>query len=98
MATVIPAIRAHMGSTTYYETKMPARELAMAARPAKEMDGWASASIEERIQRDLNDKRVRDQIVPYLVKSKDRFFGSIIVLIYEGSVEFEDVTTVGSKI
>lgn len=97
MATVIPAIRARMGNTTYFETKMPARELAMAARPAKETDAWGT-SIEERIQRELNEKRVRDQIVPYLVKSADRFFGSIIVLIYKGNVEFEDVGSVVGKI
>lgn len=97
MATVVPAIRAQMGNTTYYETKIPARELAMAARPAQETDAWGT-SIEERIQRELNERRVREQIVPYLVKAADRFFGSIIVLIYKGSVEFEDIGSFGGKV
>lgn len=97
MATVVPAIRAQMGNTTYYETKMPARELAMAARPAQETDAWGQ-SIEERIQRELNERRVRDQIVPYLVKAADRFFGSIIVLIYKGHVDFEDIGSFGGKV
>ncbi len=97
MATVVPAIRAHMGNTTYYQTTMHARELAHSARPAQETDAWGT-SIEERIQRELNQKRVRDQIVPYLVQAEDRFFGSIIVLIYKGSVEFEDLTSVTGKV
>src|SRR5436309_1902474 len=98
MAVVVPAIRGKMGSTTYYETTMSARELARTARAASEGDEWADATIEERIQRELNEKRVRNEIVPYLLKSQDRFFGSLIVMIYEGEVVFEDVQGVGAKV
>jgi DNA sulfur modification protein DndB len=98
MATVIPAIKAKMGSTTYYETTMTAQELAASARAASQMDDWASTSIEERIQRDLNEKRVKDEIVPYLVQAEDRFFGAVIVLVMDGQLEFEDVTQFGLKV
>jgi DNA sulfur modification protein DndB len=84
-----------MGSTNYFETTMTAQELAASARPAQESDGWASASIEERIQRELNVKRVKDEIVPYLLKAEDRFFGAIIVLVKDGDLEFEDLTQIG---
>ena len=98
MATVIPAIKAHMGTTPYYETTMTAQELAASVRAAQETDGWASATIEERIQRDLNAKRVKDEIVPYLRKAQDRFFGAVIVLLKDGEMEFEDVTQFGLKV
>jgi DNA sulfur modification protein DndB len=39
--------------------------------------------MEERIQRELNNKRVREEIAPYLAGAADRFFGSIIVLVQE---------------
>ena len=92
MATRIPAIKGKMGSTPYYVATMTARELVSTARPAAETDAWASASIEERMQREPNLRRVRDQIVPYLAQHKDRFFGAIIVVVPEGSIEFDPVT------
>ena len=78
-----------MGSTTYYEITMTARELTNSVRPARETDSWASASIDERIQRDVNRSRVMSTIVPYLAQHPDRFFGSFIVLVPKGAVEFE---------
>jgi len=87
-----------MGSTTYYETKLTARELTATVRPAREVDKWASASIEERMQRDLNRKRIMDEIVPYLASHPDRLFGSVIVLVPEGGLEFEPLTDVVGKV
>lgn len=81
-----------MGSTTYYETTMTARELTNSVRPARETDAWASASIDERIQREVNRSRVMSTIVPYLAQHPDRFFGSFIVLVPKGAVEFEPLT------
>ncbi|HJQ02953.1 MAG TPA: DNA sulfur modification protein DndB [Jatrophihabitans sp.] len=89
MALTIPALRGKLGNNDYYETKMRAQELVQAARVASERDSWASLSIEERLQRELNDKRVREEIVPYLAHAADRFFGSIIVLLQEADVEYE---------
>ncbi len=97
MATVIPAIKGKMGSTPYYETTMKAQELTASARPAQESDGWASATIEERIQRELNLKRVKEEIVPYLRLAEDRFFGAVIVLVKDGELEFETLTDIGFK-
>lgn len=97
MATVIPAIKGKMGSTTYYEATMTAAELASSVRAARETDAWASATIEERIQRELNKKRVKDEIVPYLRMADDRFFGAVIVLV-DGELEFEDITQFGLKV
>jgi DNA sulfur modification protein DndB len=89
MALTVPALKGKMGSNEYYETKMRAQELIQAARVASERDAWASLTIEERLQRELNDKRVREEIVPYLAKAADRFFGAIIVLIEDADIEYE---------
>jgi len=92
MAITRPALRGKMGSTTYYEITMTARELTNSVRPARETDAWATASIDERIQREVNRSRVMSTIVPYLAQHPDRFFGSFIVLVPQGAVEFEPLT------
>ena len=89
MPVTRPCIVGRMGSTTYYETTMTGRELQGQVRPASETDAWASGDIEERMQRKFDIKRIRETIVPYLAQHKDRFFGSLIVLVPKGSLEFE---------
>jgi len=98
MATVVPGIKAKFGSTTYYQSIMPAGQLVSVARPASEQDDWAGWSIEERLQRELNSKRISEQISPYMAESADRFFGSIIVLLYKGHIEFEPLEEFKAKI
>ena len=98
MAIVIPCIRGKMGNTEFYEAKMPARELVTGVRPASELDKWATMSIEERIQRDPDLGRIQKEIAPYIASTKDRFFGSIIVLVYEGQIYFESIKDLGSKV
>jgi len=94
----VPAIKATMGSTTYYETVVTAQELAGTVRPVKKSDRWVandgSNDIEEVIQRALVDKRVEQEIAPYLAEHQDRFFGSIIILTEPGGIEFEPLSDV----
>lgn len=92
MAVTRPCIVGQMGSTKYYETTMRAQELTNSVRPARETDDWASASIDERIQREVNMTRIRQTIVPYLAQHPDRFFGSFIVLVEKGAIEFEKLS------
>ena len=87
-----PAIVGTMGSTRFYETTMTAHELAASVRAARETDEWASASIDERIQRDVNVSRVKNTIVPYLAQHPDRFFGSFIILAKPDSLTYEPLT------
>ena len=99
MATVIPAMKAKMGETEYYEATMTAKSLATAARPASEnRDKWIGLSIEERLQREVNYKRIREQIAPYLAEEEHRFFGSIVVLVMGTPPIFEDVGKLGAKV
>lgn len=94
MPLVRPCIVGRLGSTTFYETTLTGRQLASSVRPAKETDFWASASIEERMQRTFDVRRIRETIVPYLATHPDRFFGSLIVLAPEGAIKFESLAAV----
>jgi len=91
MALVSPTIRGKFGSTEYYLTRMKAREFVQAVRSAQDLDEWVDMDIEERMQREVDKKRVREEIAPYIACSEDRFFGAVIVLIYDGQVYFESL-------
>jgi DNA sulfur modification protein DndB len=91
MATVIPAVKGHLGNTDFYQATMKVRDLVGGVRSASELDEWTTMSIEERIQRDPDLKRVKEQIAPYIAESKDRFFGAMIVLVYKGEIYFDSL-------
>lgn len=86
MAYTIPCIRGKLGSTPYYLGTMKAEEIVGMAKPASRLNEWEEFTIEERMQRELNDKRVRDEIAPYIANDPDRFFGSLVVLVYEPDI------------
>ena len=85
MSHLFPAVRSKMGSTVYYQASVRVQDLAALAITAGDLEEWKDWSIFERIQRDVNLKRVKNEIVPYLVASRDRFFGAFIILAYEAS-------------
>jgi DNA sulfur modification protein DndB len=88
-----PALRGRMGSTEYYQATVKARELAAVAMMASELPQWTTWSVFERFQRELAQKRVETEIVPYLVRTKDRFFNALIVLVFEpDNFEFESLS------
>lgn len=92
MATIIPALKGRLGNTTFYETTMKVADLILTVRPATDLDEWEGFSIEERMQRDPDLKRIQNDLAPYIAKSPDRFFGSIIVLVYRGKLDWESMT------
>lgn len=99
MATLIPVIRARMGNRIYFIGKMRAREICQQVGIAAELENWGDLTIEELYQRELNRRRVEQEIGPYLVSTADRFFGSIIVLVNDPeSIEFEPVAAFGAKL
>lgn len=92
MPTSVPAIRAQMGTHTYYVGTMRARDLSQQVGVASELEDWTTLTIEELYQRGLNKRRVEQEIAPYLVNTPDRFFGSIIVLVKApDSIAFESM-------
>ena len=66
MGIMVPAIRAKMGATEYFQAVLTAEELAKtvhAAMDFREFDNFMEA---ERMQRAMSETRVEQEIVPYL--------------------------------
>ena len=95
MSVTLPVIKAKMGNRDYFVSKMSAAELAGQVGIASEMSDWSELSLNELYQRRLNEKRVEQDIAPYLANTKGRFFGSIIVwVINRDVITFEPVSSV----
>lgn len=78
---------------------MKVSDLVQVARPASEQEEWATTGLTERLQRELNDTRVRTEIAPYLANSLDRFFGAIILLLdSDEAPEFEPLSEVAKSL
>jgi DNA sulfur modification protein DndB len=97
--TTIPAIRGVIGRTVYYQANIPARDLAAIAIPASEMHDWDNWTMSERIQREVSLSRIRQELMPYLAYSRDRFYGSLIITVMEPEhFEFEALSDVVPEI
>lgn len=99
MAT-LGCIKAKMGDTTYYISKISAGELIDKVGIAKELPEWPDMTAEEKMQRDCDVKRIVEEIVPYVIEDPDRFFSSLIVDIYSGydEIRYEPLSAVIEKI
>lgn len=84
MATTILCQKAKMGSTTYYIGTMKAGALVRSVGFVTDLPEWNEMTVDERIQREIDETRIKQEIVPYLQQDKDRFFGSLIIDIYKG--------------
>jgi DNA sulfur modification protein DndB len=95
MAT-LGCIRAKMGKTKYYISKISAGELIDKVGIAKELPEWPDMTAEEKMQRECDIRRIVDEIVPYVIEDPDRFFSSLIVDIYSGfdAIRFEPLSKV----
>lgn len=92
----VGCIRARLGTTSYFIAKMTAGQLIDSVGFAMEMPEWEDMSPDEKMQRTLDVNRVVNDIVPYVVKDKDKFFNSLIIDIYQGwdRLDFEPVDEV----
>lgn len=99
MATNVAAMKAKLGTTSYYILSMKAQELVDKVKIPRELEGWEDLSVEERYQRDLNYNRVRKQIAPYFAHDNSRFFGGIIIaaLNFDEEISFEPLQDVLTK-
>ena len=81
MPSIYPAMKAQLGTTSYYIFSMKAKELTEKVKPLQEQEteDLKDMTIEERYQRKLNYNRVRRQIAPYFANNDDRFCGAVIV-------------------
>ncbi|MBQ8951398.1 MAG: DGQHR domain-containing protein [Eubacterium sp.] len=78
------AQRARIGSTEYYIAKMPLEELVNTVGLAIELPEWDDMTPDEKMQRDPDINRVVNEICPYFIEDKDRFFNSIIIDVHSG--------------
>ena len=79
---VYPGIRARMGDWDYYMVRMTMREVSREVRLAS--DFWEDRTLGDAIQRELDESRVKQQIVNFLSRRADRFFASIVVAAIGG--------------
>jgi len=84
---IYPAIKMHMGDSTegwtYYVIKMKMKDIGKEINFASEFSG--SRTLNEVLQRQLNESRAKQQMAHFLVSRKDRFYSSIVVAALEGS-------------
>jgi DNA sulfur modification protein DndB len=79
-----------MGSWQYYTVKMSMRELADNVKFAADI--YDDRTLDDAIQRVLNESRVNAEIVTYLIRQPDRFFSSIVVAALSGNPKWFPVT------
>jgi DNA sulfur modification protein DndB len=85
-----PGMRARMGRWSYFVIKMTMRELAENVKFASDVN--TDRTLDEAIQRTLNESRVKKDIVTYLTRQQDRFFASVVVAAIEGDPKWYPVS------
>ena len=84
-----PALKARMGTWEYYIIKMKMKDLVKEVDFASTL--YDSKTLDDAIQRTLNEGRVKKEIVKYLGLRKDRFFSSLVVAALGGNPTFSPV-------
>ena len=84
-----PALKATMGNWTYYIVKMRMKDIVKEVGFASEI--YSNKTLDDAIQRSLNESRVKKEIVQYLAKRDDRFFASIVVAALGGNPTYMPV-------
>lgn len=84
-----PALKARMGTWDYYIIKMKMKDIVKEVDFASRL--YDSKTLDEAIQRTLNEGRVKKEIVNYLAKREDRFFSSLVVAALGGNPTFSPV-------
>ena len=84
-----PALKARMGNWTYYIVKMRMKDIVKEVGFASEI--YSNKTLDDAIQRSLNESRVKKEIVQYLAKRDDRFFAAIVVAALGGNPTYMPV-------
>ena len=87
---IYPAMKGRMGSWQYFTVKMSMRELADNVKFAADI--YDDRTLDDAIQRVLNQSRVKKEIVTYLIRQPDRFFSSIVVAALDGNPKWFPIT------
>lgn len=93
----LPALRGEFGSWSYYACLMKLADVKERINYAREIH--QNSSLSEMIQRALDESKRGAEIERYLLKTKDRFFNSLVVGVYGGDPQWHpfDVKTVNPE-
>ncbi len=91
--TTVPAIKGKIGDTVYYQCVMNTKDLISRTETVEnyftETD-YIEMGERGKLQRKL-DKRYLNEIAPYLLRNKDRFFNSFVVNLDPSLCEFKSL-------
>ena len=88
--TAVPAVKGNMGNIEYFQCTMSSKDLVARTQSAKEYfskEDWEEMGPTGKMQREVSDRYLKT-IAPYLLRTKDRFFNSIVVLLDESLCKF----------
>ena len=85
-----PALKAYMGDWTYYIVKMRMQEVAAEVEFGSQVHN--DITLDQAIQRTINESRVKKEIVSFLTGRDDRFFSSLVVAAIGGAPKFYPVS------
>ena len=96
MPTTIPALRGNFGATEYFLTTMNIGEFVRNVQFPQELPDWGSLSLEDKYQREISVRRVRNEIAPYFASDPDRFSSALVLAaINDDKMVFEPLSNVG---
>ncbi|MFZ4507055.1 MAG: DNA sulfur modification protein DndB [Fimbriimonas sp.] len=87
----LPALKCKMGDWIYFVTSMRVADIVSRVGFAKDMRNADRYS--DWLQREVREERL-DQIATYLISRSDRFFGSLVVSVFEGKPSWLDVSLI----
>ena len=82
--TTVAAIKGKMGDYEYFQATMKPQDVISKSAAAINYftpETWEEMGNNARLQREPDFKRIKEEIAPYLIRSKKRFFNSIVVLL-----------------
>ncbi len=87
----LPALRGNFGSWNYFSTVIKVKDIVDDNRiiTVPESKALYTKNINQILQREIDTSRI-DKIKEYLLRSKERFFSSLIVAIHKGAPEWAD--------
>jgi DNA sulfur modification protein DndB len=92
--TTVAAIKGKMGDYEYYQATMKPQDVISKSAAAINYftpETWEEMGNNARLQREPDFKRIKEEIAPYLIRSKKRFFNSIVVLLDESKCDFQSL-------
>lgn len=89
--SVYPAIRGKFGTTDYFLPTMPVGDLVKLVKFPDEIE-WNAASLEDRYQRKMQEKRIDRDLVPYFTRDDRRFSGSLVMAVKTDQVRFDPLS------